>query len=311
MFLIVDEIANLSSDHTLLVYGSLFNWFDFPRTLRLVGPQAFQLPFQPQWDIVLPATADPQTIMPSTAVARQLVPVRNSAVGIWPPAMGQSPAFAWGSVQWPLCKFTHEDLRQAIAIVRSDGTVVFTVIQLLTYLAIEPYGPLPIGTKGSLAAVGVPLEKFPMPANWGAPLNHALRLSTWVLDEKDAAETMQVATQRFYGIDDPGSLPTPKTRTILFSQQWTLRDMLDDRYVPSAPMQHLRIGVGDTLLLRAGPARDFTGDEIAYENEEAARRPMTLWQALADDLMILYQIALAAAQKINWQNLLTDDAIVE
>jgi hypothetical protein len=311
MFLIVDEIANLSSDHTLLVYGSLFNWFDFPRTLRQFGPQAFQLPFQPQWDIVLPATADPQTILPSTAVARKLVPVQNSAVGIWPPAMGQSPAFAWGSVQWPESKLTGEDLRQAIAIVRSDGSVVFTVIQLLTYLAIEPYGPLPIGTKGSLAAVGVPLEKFPMPANWGAPLNHALRLSTWVLDERDAAETMQIATERFYGIDDPGSLPAPKTRTILFSEQWTLRDMLDNRYVPSAPMQHLRIGVGETLALRPGPARDFTGDEIAYENEEAARRPMTMWQNLEANLLILFKIAIAVGPKINWVELLADDAIAE
>ena len=222
--------------------------------------------------------------------------------------MGQIPAFEWGSAQWPLSKATGEDTRQAIAIVRSDGSVVFTVIQLLTYLVIEPYGPLPIGTKGSLATVGVPL--YP-PVNWSAPLKHALRLSTWLLDEKDAFETLRIATQRFYGIDEPGSLPTPKTRTILFSQQSTLRDMLDGHYVPSAPMQHLRIGVGDTLLLRAGPARDFTGDEIAYENEEAARRPMTLWQALADDLMIFYQVALALAQKINWQNLLTDDAIGE
>ena len=91
MFLIVDEIANLSSDHTLLVYGSLFNWFDFPRMLRQFGPQAFQLPFQPQWDIVLPATADPKTILPSTAVARQLVSVRNSAVGILAAPDGANP----------------------------------------------------------------------------------------------------------------------------------------------------------------------------------------------------------------------------
>ena len=257
----------------------------------------------------MPATGDSTTILPSTAAARKLVPVRTTSVGVWPPPIGQSPAFEWGSVQWPVCKFTGEDLRQAIAIVRSDGSVVFTVIQLLTYLEILPDGPLPIGTKGSLAAVGVPPEKYPMPANWGAPLNHALRLSTWVLDEKDAAETMQIATEQFYGIDDPGSLPPPKTRTILFSEQWTLRDMLDNRAVPSAPMQHLRIGVGETLLLRRGPARDFTGDEIAYENEEAARRPMTMWQSLEANLLSLFKIAIAIGPRINWFNLLVDDAI--
>ena len=47
------------------------------------------------------------------------------------------------------------------------------------------------------------------------------------------------------------------------------------------------------------------------KNEEAARRPMTMWQSLEANLLSLFKIAIAVGPRINWFNLLVDDAIAE
>lgn len=312
MFLVIDEIANLSSDHTLLVYSPLFNWYQFPNNLKVYGPQQAFYAIPTGWDLIQPADPDPSKPAPSTEIAKKLVPVRNSCIGMWPPDIGSTPAFMWGAPQWPYLKGA-EDMRQGIAIVRSDGSVVFTLIQLLTYLQIIPphrVPTLPIGDKGSLGEVGLPAG-YPGPPNWNVPLDYALRLSTWLLDAKSAGQTMKMALFHGIGIEQPFQGPAPKSRTILFSQQSRLRDFVDeDRTkvaIPSSPMQHLRIGVGDTLLLRFGPARDFTGEEIAYEIEYALQHP-TVAQTMAYELMVFFKLGLEIAKRVDWEELTADEA---
>src|SRR4029077_13073303 len=63
----------------------------------------------------------------------------------------------------------------------------------------------------------------------------------------------------------PASWPEPKAQTLLLADKSPLRANFDhDRVVPTSPLMHIQLIVGDSVIIRKGPMRDFTGEERAY-----------------------------------------------
>lgn len=313
MILVIDEITNLSPTDTVLAYGLRANWFDLPARLAEVGPQqAFNELYRSGggigWDLITPLQQVPDTAPihvepPSTIAARARVPSPRSTVeALWPPAVfdpewGTLPAYKMGGMQWP-ASFGPDSLFPAplcVMIVRADGSLLLTVIQLLTYQAIGPGTPNPGDIQIDAAHVisGIGMTQDP----GGQPLTHALRLTSWPLPAAVDSEVIFDFVRQAAGPVDPRwaqptGWPEPAAQTILLADLSTLRFIPDDSpWCPSSPMVHVGLAVSETVLLRRGRTQDFSGAELTYELDNKS----ICWQSVTRIMARLFLLALLFA----------------
>ena len=336
MILVIDEIANLSTDHTLLVSGQPMIYQRFPQAVRQFGVMqaiASTCPPWAGWHAVTPVTDDSNT-PPSMAAALKLAPHPLSQTpGIWPPPTygpGEWQCDEWGFATWPVGLLPdshkpapfppgmmHNTGNPCILVVRDDGSALVTVVELISYLSSGAQGELSIGNNIWLSGMGLVAAHFEPGRQGAPPLGHVVRLSTWLL----SAGQLHQAGAFGDGVQPgPGSWQTPipaswgwsgpKTRTLVLSQQTPMRDWDGRGFAPSSPILHLRIGVGDTLLLRFARTYDFTGDEVAYEESVRAKQNAAR-EEMRQMAMRFWEAALKAFKQIDWEELAAEEAYTE
>jgi len=341
MILVIDEIANLSSDHTLLVSGQPMNYLHFPDMIKRQGLKgvisALQSTCPPWggWHMVTPVTADSSTVPPSTAAASLLdAPPLTETPGIWPPPTYASgwQAEDWGFATWPVSllpgpqnpephsrplppPMMHNTGSPSILVVKSDGSAVLSLIELISYLSSGAQGQLKVGDNTCISGLGL-VSGDNQPGREPPLLGHVLRISTWLLT---AAQVGHAAAFGAGVQPGPGSWqtpippswgwPQPKGRTLMIADQSTMRDWDGRQFVPSSPILHLRIGVGDTLLLRFGRSYNCQDDEIAYD-ESVRLKKLKAQQAMAQGLMAFYKLIFDAFTD-NWEDITAEEEFSE
>ena len=207
------------------------------------------------------------------------------------PEWGTLPPYKMGSVQWS--ESLERDLPPApqyVMIVRGDGSLLLTAVQLLPYQSIGPAGgEIEIDPTHSISGVGMSHDPG------GQPLAHALRLTSWPLPSSVESEVIfgfigQTAGQPMdLRWAQPTGWPQPAVQTILLADLSTLRFIDDEGAAyPSSPMVHISLAVSETVLLRRGRTQDFSGAELTYELDNKS----ICWQSVTRIMARLFLLAI-------------------
>ena len=286
MILIIDSIANVSSEATIVLSGGTMPWVDLPQIMQGQGPaDAWRyLNFGTRWFecVIKPIQPPGASDLPSTIAARSFAADRRSSqelVGLAPsfPDEPELPAHKYGFVAFPQKWDLPEGIPPpcSLDIVSPNGSVLLNSIDLVAYTSIDP-----APKRGFFPSLRLDDTRFLNgvagdPHNLIQPVSYALRVSNMLLDRTPTRDEAK-AIHRAMGVDpamplDP-SMPPIKTQTLLLHDQGPLYDILTTRdghqvSVPTSPLYHVSLLAGSSLTPFHRGLTDFHAIEMQYERE--------------------------------------------
>jgi hypothetical protein len=308
MILMVDEIINASSNSTVVVAGRTFPWHEFNRAIRDGQETSYWEYFVPRFSCLLTPLrpGDPPEAAPSTIAARGFVSNRiTHEFPITAPA-GED-AFGMG-----LCCVPGQDegifpTSLFVAIVHADGQILANDIRIVGFTSVGPEPSAYQVEEGKY--LQSPNQHFPYEA--GPPVRYALRMTNWLLPASTPYEDRTLSENPVYDPAQavPESWGQAKTQTMIFpyaSPYRTRAIQKDDGrefWVPSSPMLHLNLIIGDTMFPQLRGWSDFAADEkyfyIRYE-AELRRREQEREHALQKFLVTFLNIFAEAGEVPFW-----------
>lgn len=337
MILIIDEFVNANPEATVVVWGSMIDWYGLPGWIRERGAadawnlRGFgQLPLR---CILRPLQPPGAPELPSTIAARKLFPtiqrddINRTGQIKWnkehqdpadqtpwndalPVADGIAPSFDGGSpYKFGAMVISYQTCY--VAIVQADGQILLNAIAVVPYRTID--------TDKNDRSLALDETHFLQPAYEGyeylfIPVNFALRITNWLLPASTSPHEMEARVSVSQAVAFRAyteAWGAGKSQTLLLHDRGPIcekfRISSGDHHevaVPSSPLYHIAILVGSSLMMFQRGVTDFRNEEIQYELQlEANIRALRnqVWNTFNLVLVDLLRIGLMASPQIpNW-----------
>lgn len=296
MLLAIDEIANVTADSTVVIYGMVSDVHGLPDALTGRNPaEVFERFFGPPEFHVLAPAVQGDTPPPSFVKANTLFPIANPpAFALWPDDAPNLPAHRQALVQVP---FAPPALRGPSAawifVIAPDGGMVMTAVQLLTYTDLGGPGEgVPISADRSLVGFSGAIPFPPNPGSQPPALKHALRMASWKLPAGgfDLDLWSKYALVPIPWFVSPQAWGVSVTQTILLATKSPARNVHWNDWsrppeykdiIPSPPILHVTLVVGPTIMIKRSWERDFQARLI--EPPTTAQRA---WAGICRQMMV-------------------------
>jgi hypothetical protein len=322
MLLAIDEIINISTDATVVVMGSRANAYDLPAALSQSDPvQFWQTIGGLGGDSLVAPGIQTDHAPPSVLAARDHFGTMESMQICWPADAGGVPAYKQSLFYLPLIEyqmangihFAPDQAALWLFVVRPDGTVFATAIQLMSYGGIGPSGDLDIGSGQFLNFLNQPVgaQVFggqPPPQPW------ALRLWTWRFAPGHFSwmEWREFAGRNF-SIPEfisriPAAWTKPVTQTMLLSVPspavtyiWQVDSNGQPEQIiggyPGSPIFHVSLIIGDSILVKRPWYQTFEGIEQVVDPAHV-ESALTAWRDIG--LSCVWFLKVAGDIELPW-----------
>lgn len=316
MLLSIDEVVNMTPDHTIVFVGQSANVFDLPANAQskgnLVAFHEFYMGMGP-WLVAPNITGDTEPA--SVTVAKALFGrFTSQSIAYWPVDTGSAPnivpAYKQGLVT---TAYANELALQqptpatCVFVIAPTGDITAQLIQLVTYQAVGASGDIMVGQNTWLSGINQ------SPPNWGPnqqlpEFNYALNTVTWKIKSGDfdyrAVQRLMNGPAQGNGYYAAGEFPPGwgqgVSQTTLLSTPSTPFDVewVDNRAVfcsPSSPFLHLSLLAGSALTFKRPWLQDYAANLITYTATAASA-----WDDIMACSLLILKVITDASGELPW-----------